>query len=73
MNVQIVPKRYEGRIVTKGQLVNSESERMCKEASAASFRALSQYSYSLSSVLGIMARLRSLRSAYRIPVEARNL
>jgi hypothetical protein len=46
---------------------------MCKEASAASFRVLSQYLDSLSSVLGTMARLRSRRSAYRIPVEVRNL
>ena len=73
MNVQIVPKRNEGRIVTNGRLVNSESERICKEAFAASFRAVSQYLDSLSSVLGIMARLRPRRSAYRIPVKARNL
>jgi hypothetical protein len=72
MNVQIVPKIHERHIMTNGQLVNSESERMCKEASAASFRALSQYLGSLSSVPGIMARLRPRRSAYRIPVEARN-
>ena len=73
MNVQIVPKRHEGRFLTNGRLVNSESEGMCKEGSTASFRALSQCLDSLSSVLGIMVRLRPPSSAYRIPVEARNL
>jgi len=38
--------------VTNERLVNSDSERMCKEESAASFRSLSQYLDSLSSVLG---------------------